>query len=125
MMVRHADIEAGADLVYDGYAPGSLFKVKGADGRDVVVTITYQFVSEKLFAGLSAQIGGFLGKDLGGELGLSVSKDGGHWIGGNLFRTQELQGKWQVVVRAGEVVNQKLPSDRTSAGGPACGRRAY
>ena len=112
LLVRHADIQGVMDLVYDGYAGDAVFQVRGAKGRDVVVTLTYQLVSENLFSDVSALVHGFRRPDLKGDLGLEVSLDGHHWLAGTPFRRDLREGVDDVEVRVDSSTHPQLRSER-------------
>jgi len=111
LLVRHADINGVMDLVYDGYAGDAVFQVRGAEGRDVVVTFIYQLVSEKLFSDVSALVHGYRRTDLKGALGLEVSLDGRNWLAGTPFRRDLREGVGDVQVRVDSTTHPQLRSE--------------
>ena len=112
LMVRHADVSGAMDLVYDGYAEDAGFRIRGASGRDVEVTITYQFVSEKPFSDMVVKIRGGARAKLGGALSLSVSMNGNKWIKAKASRQTAPDGKWAGEIVVDSSVDKSLLTER-------------
>ena len=111
LLVRYADVDGALDLYYDGYTDDGGFKVRGAQGRQVRVTITYLIAGDQLFSNLKAKINGTYIEKLGGDLSLAISLDGRHWTAGEKFRYRTEGDKWQGYVMADAAQHPALKSE--------------
>lgn len=111
LLLRHADVDGALDLYYDGYADDGGFKVRGAQGREVRVTITYLIAGEQQLSNLKARVECSLIEKLGSDVTLSISLDGRHWTGGEAFRTRTAGDRWHGYILADAAQDAALKAE--------------